>query len=234
MTRSFLLRIGVSVAFAGATLAACSGTATTTPSPTTAPTVEASPAASEAASPSEAASGSPEASPSEEASPGGSPEARTVQIQAGPDRFMNLPVNPTTGMILTFRNVGSEAHGMWVLMRNPDATKAQNFDNIAKLSPADLFKFVTVVGVLAADPGQVAQGQIVLDQPGDYAVVDMLPVGTATAPASPDPSAIPSGVPNFTKGLAGVFSVTAPPSPTPPPGASPAASPEMSPAPSAS
>jgi hypothetical protein len=74
----------------------------------------------------------------------------------------------------------------------------------------DLFKFVTVVGVLTADPGQESSGQIVLDQPGDYAIVDLLPVGTTTAPASPDPSALPTGIPNLTKGLVSTFSVAAP------------------------
>ena len=211
MTRSFLLRAGATVAL-GAALAACSGTTSTTPSPvapTTAPSVEApseSPAASMEASPSAEASASAPAS----GGPSGSPEARTVQIQAGDDRFMNLPVDPVPGTILTFRNVGQQAHGMWVLLRNPDATKDQTFDKIATMKLSDLFKFVTVVGVLTADPGQESSGQIVLDQPGDYAVVDLLPVGTTTAPQSPDPSALPSGIPNLTKGLAGTFSVAAP------------------------
>ena len=209
MTRSFLLRAGATVAL-GAALAACSGTTTTTPSPlapTTAPSVEApseSPAASMEASPSAEASGAASFAPS------GSPEARTIQVQAADTQFMNLPVDPVPGTILTFRNVGQQAHGMWVLLRNPDATKDQTFDKIATMKLSDLFKFVTVVGVLAADPGQESQGQIVLDQPGDYAVVDLLPVGTTTAPASPDPSALPSGIPNLTKGLAGTFSVAAP------------------------
>jgi hypothetical protein len=133
-----------------------------------------------------------------------------VQVQAGDDRFMNTPVDPTVGLVLTFRNVGQQAHEMVLLRRNDDATAKQTFDDITKMNPADLMKFVTVVGVLAADPGQEAQGQITLDQPGDYAIVDLLPVGTTTAPASPDPSAIPSGIPNFTKGLVSTFSVVAP------------------------
>jgi hypothetical protein len=211
MTRSFLLRAGATVAL-GAALAACSGTTTTTPSPvapTTAPSVEA-PSASESPAASMEASPSAEASGPASFAPSGSPEARTIQVQAADTQFMNLPVDPVTGTILTFRNVGQQAHGMWVLLRNPDATKDQTFDKIATMKLSDLFKFVTVVGVLAADPGQEAQGQIVLDQPGDYAVVDLLPVGTTTAPASPDPSALPSGIPNLTKGLAGTFSVAAP------------------------
>jgi plastocyanin len=215
MTRSTLLRLGATVAFAGVTLAACSGTSSATASPaaTTAPTVAASPStATESTAPSTEASSSPEASASSPASagPSGSPEARTVQVQAGDDRFMNAPIDPTPGTVLTFRNVGQQAHEMVVVRRNDDATAKQTFDNISKLNPADLMKFVTVVGVLAADPGQEAQGQITLDQPGDYAIVDLLPVGTTTAPASPDPSAIPSGIPNFTKGLVGTFSVAAP------------------------
>ncbi len=214
MTRSFLLRLGATVAIAGA-FAACSGTGTTsttapTVAPTTAPTESASATTSEAPSESAATSEAPSGSAEVSFAPSGSPTARTVQIQAGDDRFMNTPVDPVPGTIITFRNVGQQAHGMWVLMRNADATKTQTFDNIAKLSPADLFKFVTVVGVLTADPGQEAQGQIVLDQPGDYAIVDLLPVGSTTAPASPDPSAIPTGIPNLTKGLVSTFSVAAP------------------------
>jgi hypothetical protein len=211
MTRSTLLRLGATVALAGVTLAACSGTTSTTASPaaTVAPSVEA-PSVEASTEPSLEASASPEASASGSLAPSGSPEARTVQIQAADTQFMNLPVNPTPGMVLTFRNVGQQAHGMWVLLRNPDATKDQTFDKLATMSPADLFKFVTVVGVLTADPGQEASGQIVLDQPGDYAIVDLLPVGTTTAPPSPDPSAIPTGIPNLTKGLVGTFSVAAP------------------------
>jgi hypothetical protein len=215
MTRSTLFRLGAGFMLAGAALGACSGTSSTTPSPlaTSAPSVEApSTEASTAPSPEASASASPEASASAETSsaPSGSPEARTVQVQAGDDRFMNAPVDPVPGTILTFRNVGQQAHGMWVLLRNPDATKDQTFDKIATMKPADLFKFVTVVGVLTADPGQEATGQIVLEQPGDYAIVDLLPVGTTTAPPSPDPSAIPAGIPNITKGLATTFSVVAP------------------------
>jgi hypothetical protein len=210
MTRSSLVRLGATVALAGTVLAACSSTstATATPTATTAPSVEAP--STEAASPSAEASASPEASTPASLAPSGSPEARTVQVQAGDDRLMNAPVNPTVGLVLTFRNVGQQAHEMVVLRRNDDATAKQTFDNLATLKPADLLKFTTAVGVLAADPGKEATGQIVLDQAGDYALVDLLPVGTTTAPASPDPSAIPSGIPNYTKGVNSVISVVAP------------------------
>src|SRR5262245_1172076 len=120
MTRSTLLRLGATVAIAGAALAACTGATTTSPSPTAASSP--SPEASMAESPSPPAEASPSGSPEVSFAPSGSPEARTVQVQAGDDRFMNAPIDPVPGTILTFRNVGQQAHGMWVLLRNADAT----------------------------------------------------------------------------------------------------------------
>jgi len=209
MSRSFALRLGVAATLTAAIVGACSSTVTSSPSASAEPASVAPVSPSTPAeSPSEAASPSP--SESAPAAPSGSPEARTVQVQAGDDRFMNAPVDPLTGTILTFRNVGQEAHEMIVIRRNDDATDKQTFDDLTKVAPADLFKFVTVVGVLAADPGQEATGQIALDQAGDYAIIDLLAQGSTTAPASPDPMAIPSGPPNLLKGLVGTFSVAEP------------------------
>ena len=64
--------------------------------------------------------------------------------------------------------------------------------------------------MLAADPGEQAAGEIVLTEPGDYAIVDLLAQGTTTAPASPDPMTIPAGVPNVATGMFATFSVLEP------------------------
>ena len=209
MTRSTLTRLGLTFAVAGAVLAACAG-GTTTTSPTAATSAEPSVAASESASASTTTE-SPSASASASAvTPSGSPAARTVQLYAIDGGFQNPPVDPTPGTVLTFRNVGTEAHEMVVLKRNADATEEQTFEDLSKVDPADLMKFVTVVGVLAADPNSEATGQIVLTEPGDYAVVDLLAKGTTTAPASPDPMAIPSGVPNVADGMWTTFTVIEP------------------------
>ena len=69
---------------------------------------------------------------------------------------------------------------------------------------------MTVVGALAADPGQVAEGQVEITQAGDYAIVDLLAKGTTTAPASPDPMAIPAGVPNVVNGMWTTFTAIEP------------------------
>jgi hypothetical protein len=126
--------------------------------------------------------------------------------------FQNPPIDPTPGTVLTFRNLGKEAHELVVVRVNDDATDKQkkSLEDPSKINPADLMKFVTVVGALAADPGQESTGQIVLDQPGDYVAVDLLPKGTTTAPASPDPMAIPTGVPNLANGMISTFTVIAP------------------------
>ena len=205
MTRSTLIRRGLTFAVAGAVLAACAGSTTTSPSTATsaAPSAAASPSASASA-----VTGSPSASAA--AAPSGSPGARTVQVYAIDGGFQNPPIDPTPGTVLTFRNLGTEAHEMVVIKRNADATDKQTFEDLSKVNPADLLKFITVVGVLAADPGQEATGQIELTEPGDYAIVDLLAQGTATAPASPDPMAIPSGVPNVTDGMWSTFTVVEP------------------------
>ena len=206
MTSTRLARLGATVALAGVALAACGGGTVASPAASAAPsTGAASPSASAAAS---MTVESPSASAS--ASAAASPAARTVQIYAVDGGFQNAPIDPTPGTVLTFRNLGTEAHEMVVIRRNDDATKKQTFDDLSKVSPADLLKFVTVLGVLAADPGQVAQGQLELTQPGDYAIVDLLAKGTTTAPASPDPMAIPTGVPNVVNGMWTTFSVIEP------------------------
>ena len=207
MTRSTLTRLGLTFAVAGAVLAACAG-GTTTTSPSAAVSAEPSAAASESASAS-ATTESPSASASA-AAPSGSPAARTVQIYAVDGGFQNAPIDPTPGTVLTFRNLGTEAHEMVVIKRNADATEEQTFEDLSKVDPADLLKFITVVGVLAADPNSEATGQIELTEPGDYAIVDLLAQGTTTAPASPDPMAIPTGVPNLANGMFSTFAVIEP------------------------
>ncbi|HKF85873.1 MAG TPA: hypothetical protein VKB30_08810 [Candidatus Limnocylindrales bacterium] len=204
MTRSTLARLGVTLAVAAAALAACGGAATTSPS-AAAPSAAASQSASASA-----ITGSPSASASASAAPSGSPAARTVQMYAIEGGFQNPPIDPTPGTVLTFRNLGKEAHELVLVKRNEDATEEQTFEDLSKVNPADLMKFVTVVGVLAADPGQEATGQIVLTEPGEYAAVDLLATGTATAPASPDPMAIPTGVPNVANGMWSTFTVIEP------------------------
>src|SRR3954453_23792916 len=120
MTRSHVLRLGATIALASATLAACSGTTSSSAAPavTTAPSVEAPSTSTESPSASMEASASPAASEAASSEPSGSPEARVVQIQAGDNRCMHPPVDPTTGTVLTFRNVGQQAHELVVVRRN--------------------------------------------------------------------------------------------------------------------
>ena len=206
MTHSSLARLGATVALAGLTIAACTGTGTASPAASAVPSTgieSPSASASAAASPVESASASASAAAA-------SPAARTVEVYAIDGGFQNPPIDPTPGTVLTFRNLGTEAHEMVVIRRNDDATDKQTFDDLTKVQPADLMKFVTVVGVLAADPGQVAEGQVEITQAGDYAIVDLLAKGTTTAPASPDPMAIPAGVPNVVNGMWTTFTAIEP------------------------
>ena len=208
MTHSSLARLGATVALAGLTLAACNGTGTASPAASAVPST-----GIESPSASSSAPASPVESPSASASASAataSPAARTVEVYAIDGGFQNPPIDPTPGTVLTFRNLGTEAHEMVVIRRNDDATDKQTFEDLSKVQPADLMKFVTVVGALAADPGQVAEGQVEITQAGDYAIVDLLAKGTTTAPASPDPMAIPTGVPNVVNGMWTTFTAIEP------------------------
>jgi hypothetical protein len=206
MTHSSLARLGATIALAGLTLAACNGTGTASPAASAVPST-----GIESPSASASAAASPVESPSASASAAAaSPAARTVEVYAIDGGFQNPPIDPTPGTVLTFRNLGTEAHEMVVIRRNDDATDKQTFEDLSKVQPADLMKFVTVVGALAADPGQVAEGQVEITQAGDYAIVDLLAKGTTTAPASPDPMAIPTGVPNVVNGMWTTFTAIEP------------------------
>jgi hypothetical protein len=206
-----LLSVAALVAVA---IAACSTGTTTSPSaPASAPaSIEAPSVAGLTSAPE---SPSAEASPSAAASPSasaetGSPAARMVEMYALDGSFMNAPIDPTPGTILTLRNLGTQAHELRLLRRNDDATDKQTFDDLSKVKPADLLKFATVVAVINADPNQVSSGQITIDQPGDYAVVDFLKTGTATVPASPDPAMAPEADSNFSKGMFTTFTAIPP------------------------
>lgn len=195
-------------------VAACSASTSTAPPSGVASSAPSASASAEAPSASSEASASPEASPSAAASPSASaeasPAARTVLMYALDGSYLNPPIAPTPGTVLTFRNLGSKAHELRVLRRNDDATDKQTLVDLSKVKPADLAKFTTVVGVLAANAGTEATGQIVIEDLGDYAVVDFLPVGTTEAPASPDPSMAPGANTNFAKGMFTTFTAVAP------------------------
>ena len=199
-------------ALAAVLISACSstGTATTAPSvaasapaSVAAPSVEASAPASAEASPSAAAS----APASAEA---GSPAARMIEMYALDGTYQNPPIDPAPGTIITLRNLGTQAHELRLLRRNDDATDTQTFEDLSKVKAADLLKFATVVAVIDAAPNAVADTQITIDQPGDYAVVDFLKEGTAEVPASPDPAMKPEADSNFSKGMFTTFTAVAP------------------------
>lgn len=200
-------------ALAAVLFAACSSSASspaagsvagvTEPASVAAPSVEASAPASAEASPSAAAS----AAASEEA---GSPAARMIEMYALDGSYQNPPIDPTPGTIITFRNLGTQAHELRLIRRNDDATDAQTFEDLSKVKAADLLKFATVVAVLDAAPNAVSDGQITIDQPGDYAVVDFLKTGTAEVPASPDPAMKPDADSNFKDGMFATFTAIEP------------------------
>lgn len=206
------LRLLASAALAAIVIAACSSTGASPSAPSAAaPSAPASAPASAAASPSASAEASPSAAASPSASAeSGSPAARMIEMYALDGTYQNPPIDPAPGTVITFRNLGTQAHELRLLRRNDDAKEDQTFEDLSKVKAADLLKFATVVAVLDADPNAVADGQITIDQPGDYAVVDFLKTGTATVPASPDPAMAPEADSNYSKGMFTTFTAVPP------------------------
>ena len=204
------LRLFSIAALAAVVIAACSSTSSTT-APSVAPATPASvaPSAPASVAPSEAASPSAEASAPASAE-AGSPAAKMIEMYALDGSYLDTPITPTPGTIITLRNLGTQAHELRLLRRNDDATDAQVFTDLSKVKPADLLKFATVVAVLQADANTVADGQIVIDQPGDYAVVDFLKTGSTAVPASPDPAMAPDKDSNYSKGMFTSFTAVPP------------------------
>jgi len=197
-------------ALAAVVIAACSTTSSTT-APSVAPTAPASVAPSAPASVAPSAAASPSAEASAPASAeAGSPAAKMIEMYALDGSYLDTPITPTPGTIITLRNLGTQAHELRLLRRNDDATDTQVFTDLSKVKPADLLKFATVVAVLQADANTVADGQIVIDQPGDYAVVDFLKTGSTAVPASPDPSMAPDKESNYSKGMFTTFTAVPP------------------------
>ena len=205
------LRLFSMAALAAVVIAACSSTSSTT-APSVAPTAPASvaaPSAPASVAPSEAASPSAEASAPASAE-AGSPAAKMIEMYALDGSYLDTPITPTPGTIITLRNLGTQAHELRLLRRNDDATDTQVFTDLSKVKAADLLKFATVVAVLQADANTVADGQIVIDQPGDYAVVDFLKTGSTAVPASPDPAMAPDKTSNYSKGMFTTFTAVPP------------------------
>jgi plastocyanin len=103
----------------------------------------------------------------DEASPdaAASMDAMTIQVSGVDYAFEGLPESVPAGTVLTFKDDGTEIHEMAVVRILDETTPLEELMAMPPDQSAALSEFV---GFAFAFPGQVADGSIVLDQPGRY------------------------------------------------------------------
>jgi plastocyanin len=175
-------------------IAACSGAGAS-------PSGEALPTAGAPSASAPAPSGSADASPSS----GGSDA--NIEIVGVEYAFENVPQNAEIGTTVSFTNDGTEVHELVLVRRNEGVDLS--FEDLLAMPEEEVMDLITMVEpVLIAEPGAAADGEVTLDEPGDYLMVCFIPQGMRELPeGSFDPSAVPAGPPHFTAGMLAEFRV---------------------------
>lgn len=125
----------------------------------------------------------------------------SIDVTAADYEFQGLPSEVAPGTYgINVANEGKEFHELIVLRKAEGAT--QSFEEILLLEEAEARELAVEVGNTFAAPGQSGSGLFELTEPGDYAAVCFIPVGT-----TPDAGQESSGPPHFTQGMISEFSV---------------------------
>ena len=140
------------------------------------------------------------------------PSGPTITVVAQDQYFAGLPTSLPVGSRLRMSNAGAEVHQMIVARRVDGVTRTWD-ELLEDPDPVDA-GLVELAGQLFAAPGQDADGDITIVEPGDYFAVCFVPrdhvhpgrecdTGVG-AGAAPPPSA------HYMLGMRQEFSVTAP------------------------
>lgn len=142
-----------------------------------------------------------------------SPLARpSIEIIAQDYHFAGLPTSVPAGTRLALTNAGVEVHQIVIVRRVDGVT--QTWDELLAVPDPFASGYTTLEGQLFAGPGQAAEGDILVQRPGDYFAVCFVPQGLTSVP---DPSASAGaaasapalGPAHYLLGMRQEFSVTA-------------------------
>ena len=129
--------------------------------------------------------------------------AATVSVTGVDYAFEDVPATVEAGSELTFHNGGTEPHEMVVIRINDGVTKT--IDDLLELPEDEALQFATVIGAAMALPGEDAEDTVTVSEPGNYAMVCFIPVGSSAADL--ESSEPPAGPPHFTEGMVTSFTV---------------------------
>jgi uncharacterized cupredoxin-like copper-binding protein len=127
-------------------------------------------------------------------------DVETVDVSAVDYGFEGLPDELPTGYtIVNFTNTGNEMHEMFALRYNDDTT--ETIDELFELPEEEAFSKITPVNAAFAPPGASNTVSWNLTEPGRYAIVCFIPVGSVDGAEG-------SGPPHFTQGMIQEFTVS--------------------------
>lgn len=95
--------------------------------------------------------------------------ARTLAIQGREYAFVGVPETlPAGRTTFTFENIGTEEHMMVMVLLSEELTLQESL----QLPKDELEKLVTLLGIVAAAPGETAAASLTVDfKPGRYGLV---------------------------------------------------------------
>jgi uncharacterized cupredoxin-like copper-binding protein len=127
-------------------------------------------------------------------------DVETIDATAVDYGFEGVPDELSTGYhVVTFSNEGQEQHEMFALRFNEGTT--ESIDELFELSEDEAFSKITPVNAAFASPGGSETVSWNLTEPGRYAIVCFIPVGSVGETEG-------DGPPHFTEGMIHEFTVT--------------------------
>jgi uncharacterized cupredoxin-like copper-binding protein len=127
-------------------------------------------------------------------------DVATYDVSAVDYGFEGLPDELSTGYtVVNFTNTGKEMHEMFALRYNDDTT--ETIDELFQLPEEEAFSKITPVNAAFAPPSESNTVSWNLTEPGRYAIVCFVSVGTIG-------DAEGEGPPHFTQGMLHEFTVT--------------------------
>ena len=127
-------------------------------------------------------------------------DVTTYDVTAVDYGFEGLPEELSSGYtVVEFTNGGQEMHEMFALRYNDDTT--ETIDELFELPEGEAFSKITPVNAAFAPPGESSTVSLNLTEPGRYAIVCFIPVGSVG-------EAEGEGPPHFTQGMLHEFTVT--------------------------
>ena len=135
-------------------------------------------------------------------------EAETIEVTGVEYAYEGLDAEVAAGTELTFTNGGKEAHELVVMKRAEGETRT--IEELMQLPEAEIGTALEFQGVSLANPGeegQVVDGDLVLEDAGEYIAVCMFPVGTTEVPDGP-PTGEQTAPPHAAQGMVTEFTVS--------------------------